>query len=217
MALPPFRMKGLTASALTTYEHIMHMVSIKSMSSLKILWLFDSTGLAFMNPIRYNSSSIAKKSIKIKAPAASGKPLTVQRTYRFNTELFESFEEDCARHLANPKLVLEALILHWLEGDVKTRSTIAMRHRRRFGLSSQTSSSRISIGPHHYQDAALPQCSTGSINCVKTVLCPRPAPGNRRALATFYFTPSRRIAPAPAGSKHWPTHPSDRPPWLPAP
>ncbi len=66
-----------------------------------------------------------------------GKPLTVQRTYRFNTELFESFEEDCARHLANPKLVLEALILHWLEGDAKARNVIAMRHRQRFGMSSQ--------------------------------------------------------------------------------
>jgi hypothetical protein len=76
---------------------------------------------------------MAKKSIKTKVPASSGKPLTSQRTYRFNTELFESFEEDCARHLANPKLVLEALILYWLEGDSKTRSAIAMRHRQRFG------------------------------------------------------------------------------------
>ena len=76
---------------------------------------------------------MVKKSIKTKASATSGKPLTSQRTYRFNTELFESFEEDCARHLANPKLVLEALILYWLEGDSKTRSAIAMRHRQRFG------------------------------------------------------------------------------------
>ena len=76
---------------------------------------------------------MAKKSIKTKVPATSGKPLTSQRTYRFNTELFESFEEDCARHLANPKLVLEALILYWLEGDSNTRSAIAMRHRQRFG------------------------------------------------------------------------------------
>ena len=76
---------------------------------------------------------MAKKSIKTKVPPSSGKPLTVQRTYRFNTELFESFEEDCARHLANPKLVLEALILHWLEGEASSRSTIAMRHRQRFG------------------------------------------------------------------------------------
>ena len=79
---------------------------------------------------------MAKRNKPVKAAKNVGKPLTSQRTYRFNTELFESFEEDCARHLANPKLVLEALILHWLEGDAKTRSTIAMRHRQRFGLSS---------------------------------------------------------------------------------
>ena len=78
---------------------------------------------------------MAKKPIKTKAPV--GKPLTVQRTYRFNTELFESFEEDCARHLANPKLVLEALILHWLEGDAATRSDLALRHRKRFGNSTE--------------------------------------------------------------------------------
>lgn len=79
---------------------------------------------------------MTKRNKPVKAAKNVGKPLTVQRTYRFNTELFESFEEDCARHLANPKLVLEALILHWLEGDAKTRSAIAMRHRQRFGLSS---------------------------------------------------------------------------------
>ena len=73
----------------------------------------------------------------VKITKSVGKPLTVQRTYRFNTELFESFEEDCARHLANPKLVLEALILHWLDGNAQARGAIAMRHRQRFGLSSQ--------------------------------------------------------------------------------
>ena len=80
---------------------------------------------------------MAKQSKSAKSSDLARKPLTVQRTYRFNTELFDSFEEDCARHLANPKLVLEALILHWLEGDAKARSAIAMRHRQRFGLSSQ--------------------------------------------------------------------------------
>ena len=75
------------------------------------------------------------------------------------------------------------------------------------------SNSRIGIGPHHYQDTAPRQCSTGSINRVKTVLCPRPAPGNRRALATFYSAESRRIAPAPAGAKHWPKD-TIRPPAL---
>ena len=80
---------------------------------------------------------MAKRNKPVKAAKSTDKPLTVQRTYRFNTELFVSFEEDRARHMANPKLVLEALILHWLEGAAKTRSAIAMRHRRRFGLSSQ--------------------------------------------------------------------------------
>ena len=80
---------------------------------------------------------MTKRNKPVKAAKNVGKPLTSQRTYRFNTELFESFEEDCARHLANPKLVLEALILHWLEGEASSRSTIAMRHRQRFGLSSQ--------------------------------------------------------------------------------
>ena len=79
---------------------------------------------------------MAKRNKPVKAAKNVGKPLTSQRTYRFNTELFESFEEDCARHLANPKLVLEALIPHWLEGDAKTRGAIAMRHRQRIGLSS---------------------------------------------------------------------------------
>jgi hypothetical protein len=65
----------------------------------------------------------------------------------------------------------------------------------------RTSNSHSGIASHHYQDAAPRQRSTGSINRVKTVLCPRPAPGNRRALATFYSAPSRRIAPAPGRCK----------------
>ena len=80
---------------------------------------------------------MTKRNKPVKIIKSVGKPLTSQRTYRFNTELFEAFEEDCARHLANPKLVLEALILDWLEGDAKARGAIAMRHRQRFGLSSQ--------------------------------------------------------------------------------
>ena len=80
---------------------------------------------------------MAKQSKSAKSSDLARKPLTVQRTYRFNTELFESFEEDCARHLANPKLVLEALILHWLEGDTGTRSNLALRHRKRFGNSTE--------------------------------------------------------------------------------
>jgi hypothetical protein len=76
---------------------------------------------------------MAKQSKSSKSSESARKPLTMQRTYRFNTQLFESFEEDCARHLANPKLVLEALILHWLEQGADARGSIAMRHRERFG------------------------------------------------------------------------------------
>jgi hypothetical protein len=59
---------------------------------------------------------------------------TEQRTYRFNKQLFSKFEDDCARHLSNPKLVIEALILHWLESKSGVRSAIAERHRKRFGI-----------------------------------------------------------------------------------
>ena len=76
---------------------------------------------------------MAKQSKPSKSSELARKPPTMQRTYRFNTQLFESFEEDCARHLANPKLVLEALILHWLEQGADARGGIAMRHRERFG------------------------------------------------------------------------------------
>ncbi len=75
----------------------------------------------------------SKPSKPSKPMESARKPPTSQRTYRFNTELFDSFEEDCARHLANPKLVLEALILHWLEQSADARGSIAMRHRERFG------------------------------------------------------------------------------------
>ena len=61
------------------------------------------------------------------------KPRTVQRTYRFDTKLFEAFEDDCATHLANPKRVLEALILHWLDASSEARAAMAHKHRERIG------------------------------------------------------------------------------------
>lgn len=57
------------------------------------------------------------------------KPKTEQRTYRFNAELFTEFEDDCARHLRNPRLVMEALIRHWLTADAKLKGEIAEKHR----------------------------------------------------------------------------------------
>jgi len=65
------------------------------------------------------------------------KPKSVQRTYRFDTKLFEAFEDDCAAHLANPKRVLEALILHWLDAGVEERAAMAHKHRERIGSTSR--------------------------------------------------------------------------------
>jgi hypothetical protein len=66
---------------------------------------------------------------------AATKPKTVQRTYRFDTKLFDAFEEDCARHLSNPKRVIEAMILHWLDASVETRTAMAKKHREKVGMS----------------------------------------------------------------------------------
>ena len=58
------------------------------------------------------------------------KPKTEQRTYRFNARLWADFEADCARHLRNPRLVVEALARHWLDTDDKARAGIAQRHQQ---------------------------------------------------------------------------------------
>ena len=68
---------------------------------------------------------------------AAKKPPSLQRTYRFNTSLFDLFEEDCARHLSNPKRVLEALILHWLDAGPDARAAMAKKHREKIGASSR--------------------------------------------------------------------------------
>ncbi len=65
------------------------------------------------------------------------KPKTLQRTYRFDTKLFEAFEEDCATRLSNPKRVIEALILHWLDAGTDARGAMARKHRNRIGSSSR--------------------------------------------------------------------------------
>jgi len=62
-------------------------------------------------------------------PKSAAKPKTIQRTYRFNTVLFDAFEDDCARYLSNPKRVIEALIRHWLDANSAQRAAIAERHR----------------------------------------------------------------------------------------
>jgi hypothetical protein len=61
------------------------------------------------------------------------KPKTEQRTYRFNAQLWEDFERDCARHLRNPRLVVEALVRNWLDTDDKGRSAIAQHYEQQSG------------------------------------------------------------------------------------
>jgi hypothetical protein len=49
---------------------------------------------------------MAKAKSASRLPKLDDKPKTLQRTYRFNTKLFEAFEDDCATHLSNPKRVI---------------------------------------------------------------------------------------------------------------
>jgi hypothetical protein len=56
-----------------------------------------------------------------------GKPLTTQRSYRFDTQLFEAFEADCRKGLRNPNPVLSALVDHWLDACAAERERIAAK------------------------------------------------------------------------------------------
>ena len=86
-------------------------------------------GLKFLVMVNPRSNRSASKQ--------EPKPKSVQRTYRFDTRLFEAFEDDCATHLANPKRVIEALILHWLDAGVEERAAMAHKHRERIGSASR--------------------------------------------------------------------------------
>lgn len=72
----------------------------------------------------------------VRKPKSSVKLKTIQRTYRFDTKVFEAFEEDCARHLSNPKRVIEAAIIFWLDADPNVRGAMAQEHQRRIGAGS---------------------------------------------------------------------------------
>jgi hypothetical protein len=65
------------------------------------------------------------------------KPKTLQRTYRFDTKLFDAFEDDCAQHLSNPKRVIEAMIIHWLDADPTARAAMAQKHREQVTYGQQ--------------------------------------------------------------------------------
>jgi hypothetical protein len=70
------------------------------------------------------------------ASKSEPRPKTVQRTYRFDNKTFAAFEDDCAQHLSNPKRVIEALILHWLDAKPDERAAMAQMHRQRIGAGS---------------------------------------------------------------------------------
>jgi len=70
------------------------------------------------------------------ASKSEPQPKTVQRTYRFDNKTFAAFEDDCAQHLSNPKRVIEALILHWLDAKPDERAAMAQMHRQRIGAGS---------------------------------------------------------------------------------
>lgn len=73
--------------------------------------------------------------VRLKPPIKTPKKLkTIQRTYRFDAVLLESFEGDCARNSATPKRVIEALIRHWLDANELQRAAIAERYRRWVGV-----------------------------------------------------------------------------------
>lgn len=57
------------------------------------------------------------------------KPQTEQHTYRFNAELWSEFQAECDQNLRNVRLVIEALVRHWLDADPKAKAAIAKRHR----------------------------------------------------------------------------------------
>jgi hypothetical protein len=86
------------------------------------------------------TSNANKIKIKAKQPSSKipkgpcklerGKREAVQRTYRFDAELWAEFEVDCKVNLRNPRLVVEALVRYWLEGGPKTSEFIAWHQQK---------------------------------------------------------------------------------------
>ena len=62
--------------------------------------------------------------------ATNSSASTVLRAFRFDTALSKQFDGDCDRHLRNPKVVLEALIHHWLTCSGKQRDAIAAHYQK---------------------------------------------------------------------------------------
>jgi hypothetical protein len=113
--------------------------SIVNATAIEPHLAFQNEGKGFF----YNLNTIGiKDTIEDMAKRQSSgkpapKPKTVQRTYRFDTKLFDAFEDDCARHLSNPKRVIEAMIIHWLDADPATRAALAQKHREQITYGQQ--------------------------------------------------------------------------------
>jgi hypothetical protein len=64
-------------------------------------------------------------------PNPNVRPNTIQRTYRFETKLYEAFEEDCLQHFSDPKRLIEAMIIHWLDASPAGRAAMIKKHHER--------------------------------------------------------------------------------------
>jgi len=101
-----------------------------------------ATAVGIINPLHtdaftYRMTLMATSRSARGASKPEPSPKTVQRTYRFDNKTFAAFEDDCAQHLSNPKRVIEALILHWLDAGAEERAAMAQLHRQRIGAGSQ--------------------------------------------------------------------------------
>jgi hypothetical protein len=102
----------------------------------------DATAVGIFNPLHTDAFTHRMKLMATSrstrgASKPEPSPKTVQRTYRFDNKTFAAFEDDCAQHLSNPKRVIEALILHWLDASAEERAAMAQIHRQRIGAGSQ--------------------------------------------------------------------------------
>jgi len=102
----------------------------------------DATAVGIFNPLHTDAFTHRMMFMATSRSARGASkpklfPKTLQRTYRFDNKTFVAFEDDCAQQLSNPKRVIEALILHWLDASAEERAAMAQKHRQRIGAGSQ--------------------------------------------------------------------------------
>jgi hypothetical protein len=81
-----------------------------------------------MNNANRNKVKVKQPSSKISQRLCNRE--AVQRTYRFNAELWAEFEVDCKLNLRNPRLVVEAMVRYWLDAGPKTSEFIAWHQQK---------------------------------------------------------------------------------------